>query len=429
MRRVVITGAGVVSPLGTGIDRFFEGLRQARAGVDLIESFDASGFPTRIAAEVRDLDLSAVAVAVAGPDAALLRRDRKGLFGLVAARQAIAQAFGGARPCDCYEPDRLAAFCATGLEVFHLQDLVAGLTERGIDLGRLGRAGGPAVGRLTLQIPSDLAVRAIVQEAGIRGLVHVNVSACAAGTQALGEALRAIREGAADAAVAGGFDSMVNPLGLGGFCLLGALSRSNELRGAASRPFDARRDGFVLGEGAGFCMLEERSAALSRGAQILAELRGYGSSLDAFRVSDPDPEHAGATGCMRAALADAGVRADELDYINAHGTATRKNDPAETAAIRAVLGAAADRTPVSSTKSQIGHLIGAAGAVEALAVLFALREGLLPATINWSEPDPGCDLDYVPGTPRAAHVRTALSTSFGFGGQNAALVIGRGSDD
>jgi 3-oxoacyl-[acyl-carrier-protein] synthase II len=217
---------------------------------------------------------------------------------------------------------------------------------------------------------------------------------------------------------------MVNPLGVGGFCLLEALSRANDLGPAASRPFDAGRDGFVLGEGAGMLVLEDLAAARARGATILGELLGYGSTLDAFRVSDPVPGEAGPVAAMERALAAAGLAPGAVDYVNAHGTGTRKNDPAETRAIRRVFGPVADRLPVSSTKSQIGHLIGAAGAVELVAALFAVREQLLPATINLRERDPECDLDYVPNAPRAARVRTVLSNSFGFGGQNAALVVG-----
>jgi 3-oxoacyl-[acyl-carrier-protein] synthase II len=224
--------------------------------------------------------------------------------------------------------------------------------------------------------------------------------------------------------VAGGYDSMVNPLGVGGFCLLEALSRANDLGPGASRPFDAARDGFVLGEGAGMVVLEELEAARRRGATIHAEVLGYGSTLDAFRVSDPAPDEAGAAAAIAAALADAGVAPAELDHVNAHGTGTRKNDPAEARALRRVLGGEADRVPVTSTKGQLGHLIGAAGAVELLAALFALEAQVLPATLNLATPDPECPLVHVANTPRPARVRTVLKTSFGFGGQNAALVVG-----
>lgn len=416
----MVTGRGVVSPIGCGLAAFFDGLRRALSGVDTIRSFDARAFPTRIAAEVKGLDLATLVL----PDEAL-RRDRKSVFGLLAAREALAEAFGAGRPVRAYPPERLGVMVAAGLEVFHLEDLTPHL--------RGGRVFGPALlealrlapPRAHLQIPAHLGALHAAREAGARGAFSVSLSACAAGTQALGEAFHAIRDGALDAALTGGYDSMVNPLGLGGFSLLEALSRANELRGRASRPFDRRRDGFVLGEAGAMLVLEELEAARARGARPIAEVLGYASTLDAYRVTDPAPDQAGAIAAMRAALADARVAPEEVDYVNAHGTATRKNDPAETAALHAVFGAQAPRIPVSSTKSQVGHCIGAAGAVELLATLFALEEGMLPATINLDEPDPECDLDYVPNRPRPASVHTAISNSFGFGGQNATIVVGR----
>jgi 3-oxoacyl-[acyl-carrier-protein] synthase II len=424
-RRVVVTGLGVVSPIGSGRAAFFAGLREARSGVDLIRSFDARGFATRIAGEVRDLPLTAHELPPAAR--AALERDAKARYGLCAAREALASAFGERAPGELVPAARIAAFVAAGLEIFNLEDLVAhvragdgAFVDGAAVLGEVMAA--PALARL--QIPADLAARCIAREAGAGGLYALNLSACAAGTQAIGEAFRAIREGAAEIAIAGGYDSMVNPLGVGGFCLLEALSRANELRGAASRPFDARRDGFVLGEGAAFVVLEERDLARRRGAEPLAEILGYASTLDAYRMTDPAPDGAGAIAALRGALADAGLAPHAVDYVSAHGTGTRKNDPAESAAIRAVFGAHADRLPVSSTKSQIGHLIGAAGAVELAATLWALREQTLPATINLEQPDPECDLDYVPLRPRPARVRVALKSSFGFGGQNACLVVG-----
>jgi 3-oxoacyl-[acyl-carrier-protein] synthase II len=421
MRRVVVTGLGAVTPIGSGREAFFAGLREARPGVDLIRSFDASTFATRIAGEVRDCGISPADLP-AGERAALLR-DRKSIFGLVAAREALRSAVGYRPLTAYYAPDRIAALVAAGLEIFNLDDIVPHLRDGIMDAASILEELGAAPPRSRLQIPADLGARCIAREAGAAGLYGVNLSACAAGTQALGEAFLAIRDGAADAAIAGGYDSMVNPLGVGGFCLLEALSRSNELRGGASRPFDARRDGFVLGEGAALYVLEEHDAAVQRHAPILAEVLGYACTLDAFRMTDPAPDGAGAVAAMSGALADARISPEDVGYINAHGTGTRKNDPAETRAIRAVLGEAAQRIPVSSTKSQVGHLIGAAGAVEFGAVLFALGEGVLPATINLTHPDPECDLDYVPLVPRRATVRIALSNSFGFGGQNASIVV------
>jgi 3-oxoacyl-[acyl-carrier-protein] synthase II len=417
VRRVVVTGLGVVSPVGVGVPAFFAALRAATPGVDTIGSFDASAFPTRIAGEVRGLDLPALDLPPAFRPALL--RDRKSVFGLLAAREALAMAFGDPPAIGC-APARVAAFVAAGLEIFNLEDLVAHVRAGVVDGGALLAALAAAPPLAHLQIPADLGARCIAAAAGAEGPLSVNLSACAAGTQALGEAFRAVREGVADVALAGGYDSMVNPLGVGGFCLLEALSTSNERRGAASRPFDARRDGFVLGEGAAVAVLEDAATARARGATVLAEIRGYASTLDAYRVTDPAPDSGGAIAAMRAALRDAALRPEQIDYVNAHGTATRKNDPAETAALRAVFGAACP--PVSSTKSQIGHLIGAAGAVEFGAALFALREQVLPATINLTHPDPECDLDYVPLRPRPATVRRVMSNSFGFGGQNACIV-------
>jgi 3-oxoacyl-[acyl-carrier-protein] synthase II len=424
VRRVAVTGAGVVSPIGVGVAAFFRGLREARAGVGPIRSFDASGLATRIAAEVRDLDVAAVLDGLPDARRAALLRDGKSTFGVAAAREALSSAFGPAGAAAAYPPARIGVSVATGLEVFHLEDLAPHVRAGRIDGAKLAASVDAAPPGSHLQIPADLGAREIARLASARALYAVNVSACAAAAQAIGTGWLAVRDGAADVVVAGGYDSMVNPLGVGGFCLLEALSRANDLGPAASRPFDAARDGFVLGEGAAMLVLEELGAARARGAPILAELLGYGSTLDAYRVSDPVPGEAGAIGAMERALAAARVSPGEVDYVNAHGTGTRKNDPAETRAIRRVFGAAAERLPVSSTKSQIGHLIGAAGAVELVACLFALREQTLPATINLGERDPECDLDYVPGVPRAVRVRTVLSNSFGFGGQNAVLVLG-----
>jgi 3-oxoacyl-[acyl-carrier-protein] synthase II len=419
VNRVVITGAGVASPLGTGKPRFFAGLREARSGVRDIRSFDASSFPVRIAGEVPDLNADSMALPF--PEAAALRRDPKALFFIEAAREALAQAFL-AQPLGAFlDPFRVGISVATGLEIFHAPDLFAHVSGHQLNRGSLFEQALREPIKAFMEIPSDLAVTCVAREAGVRGPCALNVSACAAGSQALGEGFYLLREGVLDAVIAGGFDSMVNPVGVGGFCRLGALSTSNHLGGAASRPFDGTRDGFVLGEGAAAFVLESFESAQRRGAQILAEVLGYGSSLDAFRVSDPDEHERGAVAAMRAALEDAQLAPAAVDYINAHGTGTRKNDPAEARAIREVFGDSPP--PISSSKSQIGHLIGAAGAVEAMAVLFALSEQILPATINLHSQDPECALDCVPNQPRPARVRIALSNSFGFGGQNACLVL------
>ena len=418
MRRVVCTGMGVVSPIGCGVPAFFEGLRQARPGIGLIRGFDASAFPVRIAGEVRDVDPSRVEVS-RGPYGPAIARDRKSAFGLVAAREALREA----GPPDVHA-DRYGTFFGVGLEVFHVQDLIAHVRDGQLDFEGVCRTMADYPVHARLQIPSHLGAMEVAREAGAKGPLSVNVSACAASTQAVGDAFHAIRDGSIDAAIVGGYDSMVNPLGLGGFCMLQALSTRNDLGAGASRPFDAGRDGFVLGEGAAALVLETLEGARRRGAAIIGEISGYASTLDAYRVTDPAPLDAGAAEAMRRALADARLRPDQIDYINAHGTGTPKNDPAETHAIRDVFGAHAFAIPVSSTKSQIGHLIGAAGAVELVAGLFAVREGMVPATINLERPDPQCDLDYVPNHPRPWSVRRFVSNSFGFGGQNAVLVAG-----
>ncbi len=421
-RRVVVTGVGVVSPIGVGREAFFAGLAAGRSGIDTIRSFDASTYPTRLAGEVKGLDLESIPLPEdLGP---ALRKDPKSVFGVVAAREALDNAFGAMRE-NPYSADRRALYIAGGLEIFHLNDLATHIEDGALDQGALLETVLDSPADSLVQIPADIGARVIADELGAPNICSLNLSACAAGTQALGEAYRAVSDGVCDFALSGGYDSMVNPLGVGGFCRLEALSTSNERGTQASRPFDSSRDGFVLGEGAAMLVLEDLESARARGAHIYAEIVGYASTLDAYRVSDPAPDQSGAIRAIRAALQDAAMEPDDVDYINAHGTGTRKNDPAEASAIRAVLGEAANRIPVSSTKSQIGHLIGAAGAVEVCAGLFALREQILPATITLRDPDPSCDLRHVPVEPRRARVRTFLSTSFGFGGQNAVIICSK----
>jgi 3-oxoacyl-[acyl-carrier-protein] synthase II len=421
MRRVVVTGIGAVTPLGTGVPAYFDGLLQARSAVGTVTRFDPSSFDAHLAAEVKDLDPAQVTLPE--PEAEGLRRDPKSLYGLVAAREALRQAFGARPTSAVYSPRRIGAFVAAGLEICHVEDLLPYFQTNAIDAGGLYAAIERAPKHSRYLIPADLGFGCIVREAQARGANQLNLSACAAGTMALGEAFLAIQDGAIDAAVAGGYDSMVNPLGFGGFCMLGALSKANARGASASRPFDSSRDGFVLGEGAAMCVFEEYEAARRRGATLLGEVFGYAATLDAFRVSDPHPAHAGAVRALREALERAELGPDAVDYINAHGTGTRKNDPAEAAAIRTVFQNAA-HLPVSSTKSQIGHLIGAAGAVEFLAGLFAVQHGVVPATVNLDDPDPDCALDHVAHTPRPHRTRVFVSNSFGFGGQNAVIVAG-----
>ena len=311
-----------------------------------------------------------------------------------------------------------------GLEVFFLEDVTAAATEA--DMGRaLARSILLDAGREPLQTPLDRLSQVLGDHYGIFGGRYTNCSACAAGAQVIGEALRDLQEGDCTVALAGAADSMLNPLGVGGFSLLRVLSTENDRPQTACRPFDASREGTVLGEGGAFLVLETLDHARARGAAIYAEVLGYGASMDAFRVSDPEPSGRGAVLAMTKALADAGLRPEDVDCVNAHGTGTPKNDAVETAAVKEMLGDRARRIPVHAVKSMTGHMIAASGAVEAAAAVLTLRTGTVPPTINLRTPDPECDLDYVADGPRPFDGRTVLANSFGFGGQNAALLFGR----
>jgi 3-oxoacyl-(acyl-carrier-protein) synthase len=401
MRRVVVTGQGVVSPIGNSVGEFTEALFAGRSGAAALTRFDPGQLPTRFAAEVKGLRGEF--------------RDVKITYALEAARQAIREAFGPeAAPL---RGTRAALSIGLGLELFSLDDLLAS-RRPGFE------PPSDPVGRLTfLNTPSDLCVHLLGREHGLTRPPLIHISACAAGTDAIGAAWREIAEGRLDAALAGGTDSMINPMGLGGFSRIGAPSTRNDTPETASRPFDESRDGFVLGEGAGFVVLEEEGRARARGARILARVSGYGNSLDAYSISDPHPEGAGALAAMRAALDSAGLSPDALSAVNAHGTGTPKNDPAETRAIRALLGARADEVPVCATKSLIGHLISAAGAVETVAMVQCLRRQQLHATANLRKVAEDCRLRHVTEGPLGTPLRHILKNSFGFGGQNACIII------
>ncbi|MFO0734879.1 MAG: beta-ketoacyl-[acyl-carrier-protein] synthase family protein [Labilithrix sp.] len=393
--RVAVTGMGVVSPLGSSVEAFTDGLLAGRSGVRTISIFDASALPTRIAGE-------------AALPAEVPLGDRKIAFALEATRQAM-------RGVPRLE-DAGVSF-GVGLELFSMDDLVAS-KRPGFSL--------PAspIERLSfMQTPSDVCVHLIASEFGLTAPPLVHVSACAAGTDAIGAAYRLVASGRRRAMIAGGTDSMINPLGVAGFCALSATSTRNEAPERASRPFDRTRDGFVMGEGAGALVLERHEDAVARGAEILAELRGYGNSFDAHGISEPHPEGRGALQAMQRALADARLAPEDVDAVNAHGTGTPKNDVIETLALRRLFGERAPKVPVVATKSMIGHLISAAGAVEAVAAIACLRRGMLHPTINLHDPDPSCALDYVPNVARAHVQRHLLSCSYGFGGHNAAIVI------
>jgi 3-oxoacyl-[acyl-carrier-protein] synthase II len=425
VRRVVITGLGAITPLGDTVEQLFGGQLQGRSGVGPITRFDARTFPTTFAGEVRDFDLARyVPDAGRWADAGVASQ-----FAAAAAKQALEDAglLHGR-----VDRTRFGVYLGTGegSQDFHA---VLGIVaesyrpdQRSVDplsVGRVGLERYHAGREYEQEMHTPTAHLAEVF--GLEGPNYSCLTACAAGSQAIGEALDLVRRGEAELMLAGGAHSMVYPLGLTGFNLLTALSTRNGDPARASRPFDRLRDGFVIGEGAGMVVLEELSHAGRRGAHIHAELTGYGCTADAFRVTDCHPDGRGAIACMRLALRDARLGAGAIGYINAHGTSTRINDLVETLAIKRVFGEHAYRVPVSSSKSTLGHLIGAAGAVELITCVLALRRGVLPPTINYEHPDPECDLDYVPNQPREVPIRHALSNSFGFGGQNASLVVSR----
>jgi len=434
MHRVVITGMGWITPLGHSIETVWRNLLDGKSGIARITLFDASTFPTQISAEVKGFHLSdhlpeAAEHATAG---------RNSQFALAACAQAWKHA--GLPPLE---------MCRRG-------------TPAGLDLDRVGIYLGSGEGSLDFEAYTTAALsawdsaagavntvkwaaaafarmdamRELEQEpnmplshlallTGARGPALNCLTACAASTQAIGEAMQILRRGDADVMIAGGTHSMIHPFGVTGFNRLTALSTANDDPPRASRPFDARRDGFVLGEGAGVVIMETLEHAQARGAAILGELAGYGSTADAFRITDQHPEGEGAVAAMREALRDAGLQPRDIHYINAHGTGTRENDGNETMAIRKVFGEHARNIPVSSIKSMMGHLIAAAGVVELITCVLAIRDQILPPTINLENPDPECDLDYVPNKARKARIDVAMSNSFGFGGQNDTIIVRR----
>ena len=409
MRRVVVTGVGMITPLGVGTGPTWEAILGGKSGVGPITKFDASQFSTTIAAEVKGF----------APEDFVDRKEIK----------------------------RMDPFIHLAMASAHLAMEDAGLSIDGEMGPRVGVYMGSGLGGLsTLEryhqayleegvrkispffIPmliSNLAPGHIAIRYGAKGPNITTTTACAASSHAIGEALVAIRRGVCDAVIAGGSEATITPMGLGGFCAMKALSSRNDDPERASRPFDKDRDGFVMGEGAAILILEELEFARGRGAKIYAELCGYGASGDAHHVTAPAPGGEGAVRCMRAALEDARIRPEEVEHINAHGTSTPYNDQFETMAIKTVFGEHARNLAVSSTKSMTGHLLGAAGAVEGAFSVLALRDGVIPPTINYTTPDPECDLDYVPNEARRKAIRYALSNSFGFGGTNSCLLFGR----
>lgn len=408
LKRVVITGLGPVTPIGVGAAAYAQAQREGKSGVRRITHFDPADTASKIAGEV-DLDLSAHIE----PREAK-RLDRYVQLALAAADLAVGDAGLSAEELASDRTGTLVGSGIGGVKVFEDQSLI--LHTKGP--GRISPMFVP------MQIP-NMAAGHIAMRFGATGPSSCVVTACATGTGAIGEAARYIALGQADVMLAGGSEAAITPIAIGGFSSMKALSTRNDDPQAASRPFSASRDGFVLGEGAGVVVLEEYEHARRRGATIYAELVGFGVSADAHHITMPAPEGRGAQVAMRMALAAAGLNPDAVGYVNAHGTSTPANDLHETQAIKAVFGEHARRLAVSSTKSMTGHLLGAAGAIEAIAVAQALHDGILPPTINLSDPDPELDLDYIPGEARAARVEVALSNSFAFGGQNAVLAFKR----
>jgi len=421
-RRVVVTGIGCVTPLGTTVSQLWENLLASKSGVGRTTLFDASSFPTNIAAEVRDWSIADV-----GEDAAVWAdRSRHTCFAAGAARQAV----DDSGVLGSVDPIKFGVYLGAGEGQ---QDFLrfSKMMTAAVAEGELSLKAFMETGIELLEPQAELEQEPNMPVGYLAGMFNAQgpnvncLTACAASSQAVGEATEIIRRGEADVMLSGGAHSMIHPFGVTGFNLLTALSERNDEPERASRPFDLNRDGFVLGEGAAMLVLEEYEHAQARGAQIYGELLGYGTTADAFRITDTHPEGRGATSCINMALADAGKNIDEIDYINAHGTSTAVNDKVESLAIRQAFGDRADQIPVSSTKSMTGHLIAAAGATELIVCLMALRHNQVPPTINYETPDPNCDLDYVPNTARDHQCKTVLSNSFGFGGQNITLIAGQ----
>jgi len=408
-RRVVITGLGAVTPIGNTVATYWAGLQSGANGVAPITLFDASKHACRFAAEVKDFDPSGVL-----DPKETKRWDRFCQFGVVAAKEALAHS--GLEITDANR-QRIGVIIGSGVGGLLTMETQAHVLE-GKGPGRVSPFTVP------MMIP-NMATGLAAIALGAQGPSSAVATACAAGSNAIGDAFRLLQQGHADAMVCGGAESAITPLGVAGFASAKALSFRNDDPATASRPFDAERDGFVIGEGAGILVLETLDHAQARGAEILGEVVGYGMTCDAHHITSPIPGGLGGARAMSLALSDAGLRADDIDYVNAHGTSTPANDSNETAAIKTALGERAKAIPVSSTKSMTGHLLGGSGGIEAVAAVLALQNGVVPPTINHQNPDPACDLDVVPNQAREQIISTALSNSFGFGGHNVCLAFRR----
>ncbi|MEW6227644.1 MAG: beta-ketoacyl-ACP synthase II [Bacillota bacterium] len=407
--RVVVTGIGAITPIGVGKEAFFEGLRVSRNGIRRVSRFDVSAFRTQMAGEVRDFRATDYLT-----EREAHRLARFAQFAVVAARMALDDA---RLTVDEPARDRVGVIMGCG---------IGGMEVLEEQINALHAEGPRRVSPFFIPMMiGNMASGQVSMFTGARGPNITVTTACAASTHAIGEGFRTIQRGDADVVVVGGTEAAITPAGFAGFCALRAMSRRNDDPEKASRPFDKGRDGFVMGEGSVVMILESLDHARERGARPYAEMVGYGASADAHHIVEPDPEGAGAALAMKRALDDAGLAPADVDYINAHGTSTPMNDKCETLAIKRLFGPSAGRVAISSTKSMTGHLLGAAGSIGAAACVFAITTGLVPATINYEEPDPECDLDYVPNVAREARVDVAMSNSFGFGGHNGVVVMKR----
>ncbi|MGB0258757.1 MAG: beta-ketoacyl-ACP synthase II [Coraliomargarita sp.] len=410
-QRVVITGIGTVTSYGDGVETFWENLLAGNSGIDRVKSFDVSEYASQVGAEALDFN----AADYMDPKEAR-RNDRYTQFAVAGARMALKDA--GIEDTSTLEADRFGVLIGSG---------IGGMITIQTQSRRLYEMGPRKVS--PFMIPSliaNIASGVVAIEVGARGPNFGIVSACASGTHSIGEAYQMIRDGEADVMLAGGSEAAVTELGYAGFCSMKAMSTSyNDAPQTASRPFDKGRDGFIMGEGSGVLVMETLEHAKARGATIYCEISGYSATCDAYHITSPDPEGKGLGAAMKNALTEANVKSDEVSYINAHGTSTPYNDKFETAAIKKVLGENAYKTAISSTKSMTGHLLGAAGGIESAVCALAIRDGKIPPTINYNDPDPDCDLDYVPNQAREAEVKVAMCNNLGFGGHNATLLFNK----
>ncbi|GAA4429940.1 beta-ketoacyl-[acyl-carrier-protein] synthase family protein [Bremerella cremea] len=424
-RRVVVTGVGMVNPMGHDVETVWKGLKEGASGVGYTTVFDASNFPTKISAEVKDWDVSKCGEKIADWE----KSGRHTRFAIGAAKQAV-EASGVMDSIK--DPTRFGVYlgCGEGDQDFHtFTNMVVAAISSGN--GDWDKSAFIKKGLATLDPRREMEQDPSMPCGHLASLFNAQgpnlncLTACAASSQAIGEARELIKRGTVDVMLSGGAHSMIHPFGVTGFNLLTALSTRNDEPTRASRPFDRERDGFVLGEGASMVVLEELEHAKARGATIYGEIIGYGTTADAFRITDTHPEGRGGIACMKMAMADAGITPEQVNYVNAHGTSTTVNDKVETLCCKEAFGELAKKIPVSSTKSMMGHLIAAAGVTEAIVCLMAIRDNVLPPTINYENPDDNCDLDYVPNVAREAKVDIALNNSFGFGGQNITLALSR----